>query len=88
MVWRARRPAYVAGELAAGALTPVQASREAINREVLCAEIFVGKRSPLSFDELEKWLAPPELTCRVPRSVREMDVAVIQNVSHFQIDVL
>lgn len=88
MVWQACRPAYVAGELAAGALAMVQAYREAINWEVLVAEIFVGKRSPLSFDELEKRLALSELACRVPRSVREMDVAVIQNVSHFQIDVL
>ncbi len=47
----------VAGELDAATLAMVQAYREAINCEVLRAEIFAGKRSPLIFGEPERWLA-------------------------------
>ncbi len=47
----------VAGELDAGALAMVQTYREALQCEVLRAEIFAGQRSPLVFGQPEEWLA-------------------------------
>ncbi len=47
----------VAGELDPGALSMVQTYREAIHCELLRADIFAGRRSPLIFGEPEHWLA-------------------------------
>ena len=47
----------VAGELDPGALAMVQTYREAIHCELLRADIFAGRRSPLIFGDPEHWLA-------------------------------
>jgi type VI secretion system protein ImpE len=54
---RALNQLKVAGEMDAGTLAMVQTYREAIQCELLRAEIFAGKRSPLIFGEPEEWLA-------------------------------
>ncbi len=54
---RALTQLNVIGELDAGALPMVQTYREAIQCEVLRAEIFAGKRTPLVFGEPESWVA-------------------------------
>lgn len=54
---RALNQLEVAGELDAGALAMVQTYREALRCEVLRADIFAGKRSPLIFGQPEEWLA-------------------------------
>ena len=46
---RAMTQLNVAGELDAGALAMVQTYREALRCEVLRADIFAGKRTPLGF---------------------------------------
>ena len=47
----------VSGELDPGTLAMVQAYREAIRCELLRAEVFAGKLSPLIFGEPDRWLA-------------------------------
>lgn len=47
----------VAGDLDASALAMVQAYREALQCEVLRADVFAGKRSPVIFGEPEQWVA-------------------------------
>jgi len=54
---RALTQLNVAGELDAGTLAMVQTYREAIRCELLRAEIFAGKRSPLIFGQPDEWLA-------------------------------
>lgn len=54
---RALNQLEVAGELDAGALAMVQTYREVLHCEVLRADIFAGKRSPLIFGQPEEWLA-------------------------------
>ena len=54
---RALNQLKVAGELDAGTLAMVQTYREALRCELLRAEIFAGKRSPLVFGQPEEWLA-------------------------------
>jgi type VI secretion system protein ImpE len=54
---RALTQLNVAGELDAGTLAMVQTYREAIRCELLRAEIFAGKRSPLIFGQPAEWLA-------------------------------
>jgi type VI secretion system protein ImpE len=54
---RALTQLNVAGELDAGTLAMVQTYREAIRCELLRAEIFAGKRSPLIFGKPDEWLA-------------------------------
>jgi len=54
---RAMTQLDVAGELSAGALALVQTYREALRCEVLRAEVFAGKRSPLVFGQPEQWVA-------------------------------
>jgi type VI secretion system protein ImpE len=54
---RALTQLNVAGEMDAATLPMVQTYREAIRCEVLRAEIFAGKRSPLVFGEPEPWIA-------------------------------
>ncbi len=54
---RALTQLEVAGELDAGALAMVQTYREALRCELLRADIFAGKRSPLIFGQPEEWLA-------------------------------
>jgi type VI secretion system protein ImpE len=54
---RALTQLNVAGELDAAALAMVQTYREAIRCELLRAEIFAGKRSPLIFGQPDEWLA-------------------------------
>jgi type VI secretion system protein ImpE len=54
---RALTQLNVLGEMDASTLPMVQTYREAIGCEVLRADIFAGKRSPLIFGEPEPWLA-------------------------------
>ncbi|MBT8447526.1 MAG: virulence protein SciE type, partial [Gammaproteobacteria bacterium] len=54
---RALTQLNVVGELDSLALPMVQTYREAIQCEVLRAEIFAGKRTPLVFGEPEAWVA-------------------------------
>lgn len=54
---RALNQLGVAGELDAGTLAMVQTYREAIRCELLRAEVFAGRRSPLIFGQPEEWLA-------------------------------
>jgi type VI secretion system protein ImpE len=54
---RALTQLEVAGELDAGTLAMVQTYREALRCEVLRANVFSGKRSPLIFGRPEEWLA-------------------------------
>jgi type VI secretion system protein ImpE len=54
---RARAQLDVAGGLDDGTLAMVQMYREALQCEVLRAEVFAGKKSPLIFGEPEQWLA-------------------------------
>jgi type VI secretion system protein ImpE len=54
---RAMTQLNVIGDMDAGALAMVQAYREAIRCEVLRADIFAGRRSPVIFGEPEEWLA-------------------------------
>jgi len=54
---RALTQLEVAGELDPGALAMVQTYREAIRCELLRADIFGGRRSPLIFGDPEPWLA-------------------------------
>jgi type VI secretion system protein ImpE len=54
---RALTQLNVAGELDASTLAMVQTYREAIRCELLRAEIFAGKRSPLIFGQPDEWLA-------------------------------
>ena len=54
---RAMTQLNVAGELDAGALAMVQTYREALRCEVLRADIFAGKRTPLVFGKPYAWIA-------------------------------
>lgn len=54
---RALNQLGVLGEMDAGTLPMVQTYREALQCEVLRAEIFAGKRSPLVFGEPPEWIA-------------------------------
>jgi len=54
---RAMTQLNVAGELDAGTLAMVQTYREALRCEVLRAEIFAGKRTPLVFGKPHAWMA-------------------------------
>jgi type VI secretion system protein ImpE len=54
---RAINQLKVAGELDPGTLAMVQTYREAIRCEVLRADIFAGKHTPLFFGEPEAWMA-------------------------------
>ena len=54
---RALTQLNLAGEMDAGTLAMVQTYREGIRCELLRAEIFAGKRSPLVFGEPAEWLA-------------------------------
>ena len=54
---RAMTQLNVAAELDAGALAMAQMYREAIRCELLRADVFAGKRSPVVFGEPEEWLA-------------------------------
>ena len=54
---RALTQLNVSGEMDAGTLAMVQTYREAIRCELLRAEIFAGKRSPLIFGQPDEWLA-------------------------------
>lgn len=54
---RALNQLGVAGELDAGTLAMVQTYREALRCEVLRAEVFAGKRSPLIFGQPAEWVA-------------------------------
>lgn len=54
---RAMTQLNVAAELDAGALAMAQMYREAIRCELLRADVFAGKRSPVVFGEPEQWLA-------------------------------
>jgi type VI secretion system protein ImpE len=54
---RALNQLDVAGELDAGTLAMVQMYRETTRCEMVRAEVFAGKRSPLIFGEPEQWLA-------------------------------
>jgi type VI secretion system protein ImpE len=54
---RALTQLNVAGEMDAAHLAMVQTYREGIRCELLRAEIFAGKRSPLIFGEPDEWLA-------------------------------
>lgn len=54
---RARAQLDVAADLDDGTLAMVQMYREALQCEVLRADVFAGKRSPLVFGEPEQWLA-------------------------------
>ena len=47
----------VAAELDAAAIPMAQMYREALNCEVLRADVFAGKRAPMIFGQPEKWLA-------------------------------
>ena len=54
---RALTQLNLAGEMDAAHLAMVQTYREGIRCELLRAEIFAGKRSPLVFGEPDEWLA-------------------------------
>lgn len=54
---RALTQLNVLGDLDAGSLAMVQTYREALQCEVLRAEVFAGKRSPLIFGEPQAWVA-------------------------------
>lgn len=54
---RALTQLNVAGELDPGTLAMVQTYRAALQCEVLRAEVFAGKRSPLLFGNPEEWVA-------------------------------
>lgn len=54
---RALTQLNVTAELDAAALAMAQMYREALHCEVLRAQVFAGKRSPLLFGEPEQWLA-------------------------------
>ncbi len=54
---RALTQLNVVGDLDAGSQAMVQTYRQALRCEVLRADIFVGKRSPLIFGDPEHWLA-------------------------------
>src|SRR5690349_1941438 len=54
---RALNQLNVAAELDPGALAMAQMYREALRCEVLRAEVFAGKRSPMVFGEPDQWLA-------------------------------
>jgi type VI secretion system protein ImpE len=54
---RALMQLNVAAELDAGALAMAQMYREAIKCELLRAEVFAGRKSPVVFGQPEEWLA-------------------------------
>lgn len=54
---RALNQLNVVGDLDAGSLAMVQTYRQALRCEVLRADIFAGKRSPMVFGDPEQWLA-------------------------------
>lgn len=54
---RALNQLNVAGEMDSANLAMAQTYREAIRCEMLRAEVFAGKRSPLVFGDPEQWLA-------------------------------
>jgi type VI secretion system protein ImpE len=55
---RALTQLNVAGELDAGTLLMVQTYREALRCEVYRAQVFAGKRMPMSLGEPDPWFAP------------------------------
>jgi len=55
---RALTQLNVAGELDAGALLMVQTYREALRCEVYRAEVFAGKRLPMTLGQPDAWFAP------------------------------
>ena len=54
---RAHTQLNVAAELDPGALAMAQMYREAINCELLRADVFAGRKSPVVFGEPEEWVA-------------------------------
>jgi type VI secretion system protein ImpE len=54
---RALNQLNVLGDMDASSLPMVQTYREAINCELLRAEVFAGRRSPLVFGDPESWVA-------------------------------
>jgi type VI secretion system protein ImpE len=54
---RALNQLAVAGEMDAGTLGMVQVYREAVHSEVLRAEVYAGRRTPLIFGDPERWVA-------------------------------
>lgn len=54
---RAATQLKVAGELDSGTLAMVQTYREALRCEVLRADIFAGRNTPLVFGQPDKWVA-------------------------------
>ncbi len=74
---RAATQLKVAGELDAGTLAMVQTYREALRCEVLRADIFAGRNTPLVFGQPEKWVA---LLIEALRPSAEGDHAAAQSL--------
>ena len=71
----------VAGDLDASNLLMVQTYREAIQCEVLRAEVFLGKRSPLIFGDPQQWLALLVEALRLDATGQAKDAQALRNQS-------
>ena len=72
----------VAGELDAGALLMVQTYREALRCEVYRAEVFAGKRMPMSLGEPDSWFAPLVQSLSVAAEGRAADAATLRQTAY------
>jgi type VI secretion system protein ImpE len=68
----------VIGEMDAGALPMARAYRAAIDCELLRAEVFAGKRSPLLFGDPEPWIAGMLKALAIEGEGRAADAAALR----------
>jgi type VI secretion system protein ImpE len=76
---RALTQLSTAGELDAATLAMVQMYREAIGCELLRAEIFAGKRSPVIFGQPDEWLALLTESLRLVAEGKHREAAELRN---------
>jgi type VI secretion system protein ImpE len=79
---RALTQLNVAGDLDAGALPMVQTYREALRCEVYRADVFAGKRVPMSLGEPDAWFAPLVQSLSVAASGRAADATALRQAAY------
>jgi type VI secretion system protein ImpE len=79
---RALTQLNVAGELDPGALLMVQTYREALRCEVYRAQVFEGKRVPVSLGEPEAWFAPLVQSLEVAAQGRRDEAAALRQAAY------
>jgi len=81
---RALTQLNVAGDLDAGALLMVQTYREALRCEVYRAQVFAGRRVPMSLGEPDSWFAPLVQSLSVVAQGRAAEAASMRQAAYDQ----